>query len=59
MEERKATRMDDDERQAFLAQLLDIITHHPGIEVVSIERVPEASQPNAREISNGEEVPVS
>ena len=50
-----------DERQAFLAQLLEIIMDHPGIEVVSIEPVPEQSQderPNTREILNGEEVTV-
>jgi hypothetical protein len=51
-----------DERQAFLAQLLEIITDHPGIEVVSIEPVLEASQderPNTREISSGWDVPVA
>lgn len=59
MEERKETRMAPDERQAFLAELLEILMNYPGIEVVSIEPVPEASQLNARAISSGEDVTVA
>ena len=57
----RRTKMPD-ERQAFLAELLEIITDYPGIELVSIEPVLEQSQderPNTREILSGEDVPVA